>query len=162
ISGSDDPQHVRLAEVVGSLSLATDLGNGQPLETALACTLVAMGLAQEVGLTDADREAVYWAGLLRFVGCTATSIEESQFGGDDLELRGILLPADFGDALDLTRRLETGLGLGFDTVQRAQAVASFLSKGLEIAPAVLASHCEVAVHLASRLGMPPSVAVTLN
>src|SRR5687768_5095033 len=102
---------MRLAELVGSLSLATDLGNGQPLETALSCTLVGVGLAQTLALPRADLEAVYWAGLLRFVGCTSTSVEEASFGGDDLELRATLLSVDFGDPPDLARRLERGLAI---------------------------------------------------
>lgn len=153
---------VRLAELVGSLSLATDLGNGQPLETTLSCTLVALGLARASGLSPADWGAVYWAGLLRFIGCTSTSVEESGFGGDDLELRAALVPADFLDGADLEPRLVQGLGRGLPASQRAEAVRSFLRRGPQIAPAVLTSHCEVAVRLASRLGMPAGVLAALD
>src|SRR5687768_6003728 len=96
---------VRLAELVSSLSLATDLGNGQPLETALCCTLVGVELARALSLAKGEQAAIYWAGLLRFVGCTSTSVEESSFGGDDLELRAALVAVDFGDPQDLARRL---------------------------------------------------------
>ncbi|MBM3926208.1 MAG: HD domain-containing protein [SAR202 cluster bacterium] len=153
---------VRLAEVVGSLSLATDLGNGQPLETALSCTLVAMGLGKAMGLSAADLEAVYWGGLLRFIGCTSTSVEESSFSGDDLELRSALLSADFSDGSDIQRRISQGLGRQLSPARRARAVQSFLQRGPEIAPSVLAAHCEVAVRLASRLGMPPTVQAAVN
>lgn len=153
---------VRLAEIVGALSLATDLGNGQPLETALSFTVVAMGLARAHGLRRENLEVVYWAGLLRFVGCTATSVEESRFGGDDLELRAALLGADFADSADVQRRVTQGIGRELDAGARAQAVESFLRHGQEIAPAVLASHCDVAVRLASRLGLPAGVTAALD
>src|SRR5438552_3459010 len=92
---------IRLAELVASLSLATDLGGGQPLETALACTVVAMDLARACGLGGEDLETVYWAGPLRFIGCISTSVEESSFSGDDLEFRAAILGVDFLDPADL-------------------------------------------------------------
>ncbi len=61
-------QPLRLAELVGSLSLATDIGAAQPPETAIRFTLVALDLADETAATQQDREAIYWAGLLRFAG----------------------------------------------------------------------------------------------
>jgi hypothetical protein len=55
---------VRLAELVASLSLATDLGRGQPLEHTVRQTLIALRLADLLGFGDDDRMAVYYTGLL--------------------------------------------------------------------------------------------------
>jgi SnoaL-like polyketide cyclase len=44
---------VRLAELMAALSIATDLGMGQPLETALSSCVVAIRLGEILGL-DAD------------------------------------------------------------------------------------------------------------
>jgi HD-GYP domain-containing protein (c-di-GMP phosphodiesterase class II)/DNA-binding CsgD family transcriptional regulator len=145
---------LRLAELVGSLSLATDMGNGQPLETALRFTLVALELAGEVDATPLEREAVYWAGLLRFAGCTATSLEEAWADGDDLNLRAALLGADFGDQPDLGRRLSEGMA--------PEGMQRFLGAIADLAPRALPAHCEVAMSLARRLEMPPLVVETLD
>jgi hypothetical protein len=40
---------LRLLDVIGPLSLATDLGNGRPLETALRCALLGSSLAEANG-----------------------------------------------------------------------------------------------------------------
>lgn len=41
---------LRLSELVASLSLGTDLGMGQPEGQALRTSLLALGVAQEMGL----------------------------------------------------------------------------------------------------------------
>jgi HD-GYP domain-containing protein (c-di-GMP phosphodiesterase class II)/DNA-binding CsgD family transcriptional regulator len=153
---------VRLAEIVGSLSLATDLGNGLPLENALSVSLVGIALAKAHGLRGKELDAVFWGGLLRFVGCISTSVEESSFGGDDLDLRAVLVPSDFFDGEDLKRRLETNLAKNQPPDRRASIVKDFMTRGPQIAGVVLTSHCEVAVRLARRLGMSEAVTRALD
>lgn len=50
---------VRLAELVASLSLATDLGRGQPMEHCIRKTAIGLRLADLLGLSDDDRVATY-------------------------------------------------------------------------------------------------------
>jgi hypothetical protein len=54
----------RLAEVLAALSLAADLGMGQPMEHMLRQCLIALRLAGRLGLAAADRTVVYYASLL--------------------------------------------------------------------------------------------------
>ena len=50
--GGDEGGDIRLAELVASLSLATDLGRGQPMEHCIRETLIALRLATLLGLDD--------------------------------------------------------------------------------------------------------------
>jgi len=50
---------LRLAEAAGVLSLATDLSMGQPLEHGLRTTMLALRLAQALGLPEDDQVTVY-------------------------------------------------------------------------------------------------------
>ena len=54
----------RLAEVLATLSLATDLGMGQSMEHMLRQSLVALRLAGRLGLGDDERTVVYYGSLL--------------------------------------------------------------------------------------------------
>ena len=54
---SDD--HIRLAELIASLSLATDLGLGQPLEHELGVCLSALELADRLGCAAEESSDVY-------------------------------------------------------------------------------------------------------
>ena len=60
---------VRLAELMAALSIATDLGMGQPLESALCSCVVAMRLGEALKLDDATLRDVYYQALLRYIGC---------------------------------------------------------------------------------------------
>ena len=66
---------LRLAELIAALSLATDLGLGLPQEHVLRQCRIALGLAERVGVDEAERAAVYYVAMLAWVGCTADSHE---------------------------------------------------------------------------------------
>ncbi|MGH2969984.1 MAG: hypothetical protein ACRDK0_13110 [Solirubrobacteraceae bacterium] len=65
--------HIRLAELIASLSLATDLGLGRPLEHELAVCLSALELAARLGCEAVESSDVYYVALLAHVGCTAAA-----------------------------------------------------------------------------------------
>src|SRR5438105_1132574 len=56
---------VRLAEMVAALSLATDLGMGQPLEFALRTCVLAVRLGELLGLHERELRDIYYVALLR-------------------------------------------------------------------------------------------------
>ena len=69
-SGPGEPGP-RLAALVATLSLATDLGIGQPMQYALRSCLLAVQLGGLLGLSDEELADAYYLALLRFAGCTA-------------------------------------------------------------------------------------------
>src|SRR5438094_10587098 len=78
---------VRLAELVAALSLGVDLGFGQPMEHVLRECMIALRLADRLGLDEAERSTVYYTALLVNVGCDADAHEQAQWSGDDIALR---------------------------------------------------------------------------
>jgi hypothetical protein len=78
---------VRLAELVAALSLGIDLGFGQPMEHVLRQCLIAMRMAERMGLDDDARAAVYYTSLLVNVGCHSDAHEQAKWFGDDIELK---------------------------------------------------------------------------
>jgi len=78
---------VRLAELVASLSLATDLALGQPQEHILRQTVIATRLSVVAGLSSDEQAAAYYVSLLAWVGCVADSHEMARWFGDDTHIR---------------------------------------------------------------------------
>jgi hypothetical protein len=60
----DRSDRVRLAELVAALSLGVDLGFGQPMEHVLRQCLIALRIAERVGLGEPARATVYYTALL--------------------------------------------------------------------------------------------------
>ena len=76
------PERVRAAEVVGALSLATDLGMGLPFEHGLQATIFAARLGEHLGLDVETRRHAYYACLLFHSGCTTDAdLGAEIFGG---------------------------------------------------------------------------------
>jgi len=64
---------VRLAELIAMISLGTDLGMGQPMEHVMRQSLIALRLAERLGLDETTRAVVYYVGLISWVGCHVDS-----------------------------------------------------------------------------------------
>ena len=68
-----------------ALSLATDLGTGQPMEHGLRTCWLSLRTAEALGLDAAARSCVYYVALLRFLGCTSDAADTAVLaGGDDV------------------------------------------------------------------------------
>ena len=64
VEAGDRPSGVRLAELVAALSLATDLGLGQPQDHVLRQTVIARRLAAAADLREEQQTAVFYVSLL--------------------------------------------------------------------------------------------------
>jgi hypothetical protein len=75
------------AELLAALSVAVDLGLGQPAEHMLRSALIATRLADRLALTPAQRDCVYYTTLIMWIGCHADSHEYARWFGDDIAVR---------------------------------------------------------------------------
>ncbi|MEA2597551.1 MAG: hypothetical protein QOF01_4020 [Thermomicrobiales bacterium] len=79
---------VRLAELVASFSLASDLGTGMPMEWAVRSCVIAIRLGEAAGLDEAALRDVYYLSLLALIGCTADSHRFAEMVGDEMAITG--------------------------------------------------------------------------
>ena len=81
---STGPGQVRLSEVIGALSYALDVTEGEPPGHAVRTCQIGMRLAEELGLDAATRSHLFYALLLKDAGCSANSARMAAlFGADD-------------------------------------------------------------------------------
>jgi HD-GYP domain-containing protein (c-di-GMP phosphodiesterase class II) len=146
----------RLAELTIALSLATDLGTGQPLEHGLRTCLLSVAAAEALGLDTATRSCVYHVALLRFLGCTSDASEFAALVGDDVLMNGLLAPVFHARRGQLTRFFLRHVGDDLALHHRAVRVARALGDP-DGDRRSLTAHCEVATRLAARLGMGATV-----
>ena len=152
-----DGDGVRLTELVAAISLATDLGTGQPMEHALRTCRLSMAVAQELGLDAGTCADIHYVALLRFLGCTADAPETAHLaGGDNIALLADVAPVYMGSTGEAVRALAGGVGRGRSVPRRAGLLVEALAhSGAEV------SHCEVGARLASRLGLGDGVVEAL-
>lgn len=146
---------LRLAELMAALSLATDLGDGFPLEKALRDAVLAVGLARELGLDGPELSDVYYVALLEHLGCTANAHEiAADYGGDDIAIRHHTLALDIGRPGEVFAKTFQVLIKDFGPIEAASILARMLRGPWRTRTA---STCEAADRLARRLGMSEGV-----
>jgi HD-GYP domain-containing protein (c-di-GMP phosphodiesterase class II) len=147
---------VRLADLVAALSLGVDLGFGQPMEHVLRQCLIALRLAERVGLDDNARSVVYYTALLVNVGCHADAHEQAKWFGDDIELKSHKYehqPRSIAGAAASMRFL----GRGNPPLHRFRVGVEFALSGFREVDGMIAQHAALAQSLATELGLPAPV-----
>ena len=148
---------LRQAELIAALSLATDLGTGQPLNHALRTCVIATHFGAELGLDEAELRTVYYVSLLRGAGCVADSDRVAARFGDEIAANVAISQVDTGDMRAALGLIFRHAGAGKPILQRAGKIAAALAAGPGERNAVLTAHCEVAEMVAARLGLEPDV-----
>ena len=150
--------HVRAAEVIAALSLATDLGIGVPLEHGLQSTLFASRLCERLGADSETSRHAYYLCMLFYVGCTAgAELAADVFGSDDA-LTTHATPARFGSRAEMLRGMLRAVAPPEGSAAtRAAQLAHGLPRLARDFKGHVASACEVAQMLSDRLGLPASV-----
>jgi HD-GYP domain-containing protein (c-di-GMP phosphodiesterase class II) len=151
-----------VTELLASLSLATDLGTGQPLGHGLSTSLLAVEVAQELGCEPEQIRHVQQVALIRFLGCTSDADDTARMtGGDELAFMSAFAPAHQGSRTEALRAMMGAVGAGLPIHRRARLIAVALANPVDDAGG-LAAHCEVGAMLAQRLGLDMEVIAALS
>lgn len=152
---------VRLAELLATLSLGTDLGMGQPMEHVLRQSLIALRLAERLGLDDGERRVVYYVSLLSWVGCHVDAYEQAKWFGDDTALKGEFRQIDSGRPLPRAAFMLRHIGSGRPMLERAKVGIAFLGDGRRAAEEMIENHWLATNEFATQLGLGPEVSESL-
>lgn len=145
-----------------AVSLATDLGTGQPLEHGLRTCWSSLAAAGALGLDAAERSCVYHVALLRFLGCTSDAAETAVLaGGDDLAFNATMAPMLMAQQASSTAYFVRHLAGDLPLHRRVGKVARAMTDPGGAARS-LAQHCEAAARLAGRAGLPEAVCHALS
>jgi HD-GYP domain-containing protein (c-di-GMP phosphodiesterase class II) len=144
------------AEVLAALSVAIDLGLGQPAEHMLRSALIATRLADRLKLPRAQRDCIYYATLIMWIGCHADSHEYARWFGDDIAVRRGSYLVDWS-GLPYQRFLLTNLGQGQSLLSRLKTAATLYADARGHITRLIHSHCTSAALLAERIGLDSDV-----
>ncbi|MBA3347396.1 MAG: HD domain-containing protein [Actinobacteria bacterium] len=153
---------LRTSEVLSALSYALDITEGQPPGHAVRSCLIGMRLAEELGLDDHARSALYYALLLKDAGCSSNAAKIcSLFRGDDFRFKHDSKLVDWTRSSDnffLTLRHVAPAG---SPVARAAALLRLgLSQGTQ--KDIFATRCERGADIALELGYTEATAAAIR
>jgi HD-GYP domain-containing protein (c-di-GMP phosphodiesterase class II) len=156
VTGAADRSHVRLAELVAALSLGVDLGFGQPMEHVLRQCLIALRLAERIGLDEQARATVYYTALLVNVGCHTDAHEQAKWFGDDIALKS----SKYDGPVTGVRAAVSGvrrLGSGSPLLHRFRLGLEFAVSGHRDLDSMITEHARRARALGEQLGLDGEV-----
>jgi HD-GYP domain-containing protein (c-di-GMP phosphodiesterase class II) len=155
-------QPIRAAEVIGALSLATDLGTGQPLEHAMRSAVLAVRIGELAGATRQELVDTYYVALLHASGCTSNGHEAAQLFGDDIEHRAAFFLVDTTNPAEVLSFYKAYVGAGRDPDVRATMLEDAIANARERGRASFSMMCEVAQRFAGWLELGPNVQAALE
>ena len=153
---------IRAAEVVGALSLATDLGTGQPLEHALRTAVLAVRLGELAGASPQELFDTYYVALLHASGCTSNSHEAAQLYGDDIAYRAAFFLIDATNPAEVLAFYRANVGVGRTPEVRAALLEDAIANAGPRARDAFATMCEVAQRFAGWLDLGSSIQAALE
>jgi HD-GYP domain-containing protein (c-di-GMP phosphodiesterase class II) len=153
---------IRLAELLGSLSFAGDLGRGQPMGHVLRTTRIAMALADRLRVPSEELPGIYYTGLLVHAGCTAGAAECAAFlASDELSAQKDFCLCDPDNLRQMMSWMKRNVAPGRPLPARAMRMLRLMAQGENCFRDVDQGCSEVGSRIAARLGLPDATQLGL-
>ncbi|MCK9495641.1 MAG: LuxR C-terminal-related transcriptional regulator [Dehalococcoidia bacterium] len=149
---------MRLADVVASVSLATDLATGQVLEHGLRRALLAVWLGEEIGLSREALSEVYYVALLGTIGCAMEAAAFSQYVEDEIAVGERLSKVDPTSQMKIAAFFLGQAAAAGGPLERAKKVAAVATSGDQSARVCR----DVSVQIADMLDLGPAIRAALG
>ncbi|HEX8913556.1 MAG TPA: HD domain-containing phosphohydrolase [Humisphaera sp.] len=160
---ASDPKTLRLSEVIAAMSAALDVTEGQPAGHAARSCMIGMRLADVIGLPAADRADLFYALLLKDLGCSSNAAKVcSLFGADDRKAKHDLKLVDWArfstSAAYVARTVLPGGSLLGKAVQFVKVAAA----GQGAAREMVYTRCERGALIARQLMLSEGTAAAIR
>ena len=143
---------VRLSEVLGGLSFALDLTEGQRPGHALRSCLIGMRIGAVIGLTEDQRASLFYALIMKDLGCSSNAARfAALFAADDHRLKTNLKNIDWSNALESFRFVASNVSPGAFWLRRVWQMLAVVSRGPKGAREVVETRCERGAEIAGLL-----------
>ena len=152
------PSAMKLSELIGALSHALDITEGQPAGHCVRSCWIGMHVGRAAGLPDEQLWELYYTLLLKDLGCSSNAARIcALYLADDLGFK-----RDFklvGDSLpQVLSFVLTHTGLKAGLAARFRSVMTILRDGPTIAQDLIATRCQRGAEIARLLRFPTGVA----
>jgi HD-GYP domain-containing protein (c-di-GMP phosphodiesterase class II) len=156
------PSHVALSAVIGGLSYALDLTEGEPAGHANRTCKIGMRLAQELELGSAARSHLFYALLLKDAGCSANSARMAAlFGADDHVAKRTSKRVNWSRKLPAFMWSLRTVAPGGSVRARADRLLAIKHEG-EVTRALMQARCDRGAEIAYMLGLEPDTAEAIR
>jgi HD-GYP domain-containing protein (c-di-GMP phosphodiesterase class II) len=152
------PGAILLSEVIGALSYALDLTEGEPPGHAVRSCLIGMRLAEELRLDPDARSDLFYALLLKDAGCTANAARMAAlFGADDHDLKRTAKRIDWSKPFSAFVWSVRSVAPQESPKVRLQRLLAIKDEG-EVTRSLMQARCDRGAEIARLLGLSEATA----
>jgi putative nucleotidyltransferase with HDIG domain len=149
---------VGLAELVGALSHALDITEGQPAGHGVRCCWIGMQLGEALGYDTAMLGDLYYALLLKDVGCSSNAARICQlYLANDLSFKTDYKQVDHA-LPEILRFVLSHTGLKAGLAERFRAILNIAMHGGEIAREMIETRCTRGAEIVRQMRFSDAVA----
>ena len=150
---------LRMAEVLGALSHALDMTEGQPPGHCLRSCWIGMHVGAAMDLGPDELATLYYTLLLKDAGCSSNAARLWElYGGDDRLVKNDYKQVDSQSLLQLGHFVLRHAGAGEALRERFARVLNLVRHGEGLATELVATRCERGAQIALQLGFSAAVA----
>jgi HD-GYP domain-containing protein (c-di-GMP phosphodiesterase class II) len=153
---------IPLSRLIGALSYALDIAEGEPPGHAVKSCLIGMRVAHELKLDRRDRSDLFYALLLKDAGCSANSAHMAAlFGADDQRAKRTSKVVDWARPLPaFVWSLRTVAPRGSPRA-RVERLLAIKNEG-EVTRALMQARCDRGAEIARKLGFTDATAEAIR
>jgi HD-GYP domain-containing protein (c-di-GMP phosphodiesterase class II) len=156
------PGEIALSSLIGALSYALDIGEGEPPGHAMRSCLIGMRLADELGLEAAARSDLFYALLLKDVGCSANSAHMAAlFGADDQEAKRTSKRVDWARPVSAFLWSLRTVAPGRSLSARVERLRAIRNEG-QVTRSLMQARCDRGAEIARMLGFSEETAEAIR
>jgi HD-GYP domain-containing protein (c-di-GMP phosphodiesterase class II) len=145
---------MRLSDVIGAMSAALDITEGQPAGHAVRTCLIGMRLADVIGLEPDQRSSLFYALLLKDAGCSANASKTAAlFGHDDRAVKFDRKLHNQHKPLESLKHLTRNTRPGESPLARGRQLLEIVRHGAEGSRALTELRCERGADIALKIGL---------
>jgi HD-GYP domain-containing protein (c-di-GMP phosphodiesterase class II) len=151
-----------LSEVIGALSYALDLTEGQPPGHCLRCCWLGMHIGKTLGLDEAALRDLYYTILLKDAGCSSNAARLCElYGVDERRVKHDFKLVDTNSMRQLTSFVLSHAGLQDTGLERFRRILHLAASGENLAAELVQTRCERGSDIARELGFNDKVAAAI-
>ena len=149
---------IRFSEIISALSIALDITQGQPDGHCMRTALIGMRLAEELTLSTADCSALFYALLLKDLGCSSNAAKMAYlFGADDQLVKRSGRMIDWTKPGQCIKHCWQHCAPGGSKMDKLARIAGIWRLGAKGARQIAEIRCERGADIASTLQLPDAV-----
>jgi HD-GYP domain-containing protein (c-di-GMP phosphodiesterase class II) len=149
--------HVRLADMLGGLSIVADLGFGLPPLHSMRSSIVATALARRLGTDEEEVRAAFYVPLLMHIGCISMSHETAAIFGNEIAITRAVAMTNLGDPQDIVDTLIPEVTRGLSENAADKTVDAILTHAPTFGKHYDSASADVARQTALRMELPEAV-----